>query len=615
MADKNTKIRTVTIDNLPEYEGNMGVNDENDFLPIYDVIDNEDVSKSGGTRRLTVKKLKELMMAMNARYMNKIARTAFESITGFTPAPPDPQSKPTERTREATRGTGDEPQEITEIAQMLNAAYEYMQTNVLDIDGWTREGRETDRKIYSFLRDGFADAVKNTCIAGLPQLDETIDTGICQYVAVELVGGDDLTEDDQGIYTAHGLRYAEEGYTVGTDDYNNTSVYRYYDPGKAVLQPVQLVMHNPGGDKVDPRDPGSEAYQHLTKAVYHGLFLDDPEHAYTSHDIPVWATGMDSSLPRTYSVCVAFKPGSNNVVSYTDTPLSYIEAVELSPTPRVQVVFGTHAYDSVSDVAVRTVDLTDPDHPVWTEKKLFRTQEDDSGLMDISSYYPEQLSLRKIVYSGGSSPEHPDFYVLGDYSGAIEEGYTDSNQRYAVYKIAYNGSGWEFWYKNVSDDSDTVRATEYSTEGNSPSTSPGQMSAITFAAGTVPETPLMTFVSWTDGADLFNLVISVPQAVTWTRSGDSYSASISYAALGGGRQYFLDAPVQPGSPVTHFQKALSDGAFIYDEGDAPVASASTYITDSERIDVSYVEGLMQSTPAKELVGGVVKMLRQLLHTN
>lgn len=607
-------VQIKKLQDLKSYVLNPGdVPGEGDFMPVVDM--DGDSNNAGAAvpemRKLELKYLKNLMLTMAAPYMSRMTRSAFEAVTGFKPAPQDN----TEGAQEATRRTGDEPQEITEIAQMLSAAYEYMQTNVLDIDGWAKDGGETDSTIYPFLRDGFADAVKNTCITSLPQLDETIGTGICQYVAVELVGGDDLTEDDQGIYTAHGLRYAKEGYTVGTGDYNNISVYRYYDPGKAVLQPVQLVMQNPGGDKVDPRDPGSEAYQHLTKAVYHGLFLDNPEHAYTNSNIPVWSTGMDPSLPRTYSICVAFKPGSNNVVSYTDTPLSYIEAVELSPTPRVQVVFGAHTYDSVSDVAVRTVDLTNPDHPVWTEKKLFKTQEDNSGLMDINSYYPGQLALRKIVYSGGSSPEHPDFYVLGDYSGAIEEGYTDSNQRYAVYKIAHNDSGWEFWYKNVSDDSDIIHATEYSTGGKSPSTSPEQMSAITFAAGTAPETPLMTFVSWTDGADLFNLVVSVPQAVTWTRSGDSYSASISYAALGGGTRYFLDAPVQPGSPATHFQKALSDGAFIYDEGDAPVASAYTYITDSERIDVSYVEGLMQSTPAKELVGGVVKMLRQLLHTN
>lgn len=207
MVTKNTKIETVTIDQLPPYQGNLN-SDEGDFLPIVDL--NGDDNKSGpATRRLTVGELKKQMMQMNGDYISEFVRTFVESVSGYRPGPE----------------TAPAPKDVSEnLAEMINRAYTYIKNNVVDLDvvidsftskftKSTREGgdqQEIPQWVYTAVNDKMVEAIAKALGKSVTELKSDK-----LYSCISQLGIGYLTKIDWGRYdeetnTISGYWYAEK---------------------------------------------------------------------------------------------------------------------------------------------------------------------------------------------------------------------------------------------------------------------------------------------------------------------------------------------------------------------------------------------------------------------
>ena len=205
MVTKNTKIETVTIDQLPPYQGNLNA-DEGDFLPIVDLNGDNDAS-GPATRRLTVGELKKQMMQMNGDYISEFVRTFVESVSGYRPGPE----------------TAPAPKDVSEnLAEMINRAYTYIKNNVVDLDlvidelvsstsKNTRDGGGVPQWIYTAVNDKMVEAIAKALGKSVTELKSDklyscLSKAGTNYLVNELGWG----EYDEETNTISGYWYAEK---------------------------------------------------------------------------------------------------------------------------------------------------------------------------------------------------------------------------------------------------------------------------------------------------------------------------------------------------------------------------------------------------------------------
>ena len=379
MATKNTKIETVTIDQLPLYDGQMGVSDENDFLPVYDVIDGENVNKTGGTRRLPVKNLKNLMVTMRAEYLKKIAKTSFESLTGFrsdAPEPPVPNEPETSETEEitpkraATENSADDKDETTipepDLANILNAACNYIKNNLYDIPGILAG----EQGAIDLLNEKFAEALQKNAADSIVYLDDFLfgflntlltdnlldeariieDTAQFPYTDMKYKGtfymedkgeaslpkgGLDLTDRMvQNYDSSNGWSRKKLAYLPGSGSSMDTSKYAYpiaQSPYRT-LQGIEL----PYGGVIDPGENTKDHVKYIKETPSYGIYQDartwvsDPQHPVMSDVLKFTGIRQANPVSTEYALLYTDANGTEEVTINPTAGIAYFKDSSLT---------------------------------------------------------------------------------------------------------------------------------------------------------------------------------------------------------------------------------------------------------------------------------------------
>lgn len=179
-------IKAKPIWELEDYQGNMPNNQ--DIMPIIDVdgdATNEDSPEKvtdfshAVTRKMTVSEIKDWMTYMTGKAAGRVFRTLFESITGYKSNP-----------NEYTVKTGEDETVPTELATMLNLAYNYLMNNhIADFDKMYTDiaqgnfgDKDWDDYVYTDSETSFFSKCQAAAAQGILDLGTETDPGMFKWL-------------------------------------------------------------------------------------------------------------------------------------------------------------------------------------------------------------------------------------------------------------------------------------------------------------------------------------------------------------------------------------------------------------------------------------------------